>query len=555
MGYTVTVHSASATNSAAAGGKSLVLISSTVSNSAVGTKFRNVTTPVVAWENVQFGSAYLGMSSSTGRVASQSQVSIVNASHPLAGGLTAGNKSVLKPGTSISMGWAATNANAQKIATIVGNANRATVFGYEKGVQMPGLNAPARRVGLFPHDTTAPNLNANGWTLFRAAVGWAAEGGGTTTPPPTQQAVRIDAGGPGQTVGGVSWRACSSVGNCSGYLTGGFQYGTTNAITGVQAPANQALYQTEWTGGQTNGVPAGATAFKFDVPVENGSYNVRLHFAELAQNGIGKRVFDVNVEGGAKELAGFDVFAEAGGMYRAIVREFPTTVTDGSATIEFIRQVENAKISGIEIIPIPDTSGQQAVQSTLSLDANRSTLTFGQTATLSGTLSTIENKELANRRVVLEERPAGEGPFAPVDVSTTNANGAFDFPVQPRKNPDYRVSFAGDGKAEPSSSPSKSIEVGARVTSDVSPGTVRAGRQVLVSGKVLPASQGQDIEVTIRRGSTVVEVKTLKLDANSAYRFAYKTGGRGTYSVVASYAGDTDKLGGDSRATTFRVTR
>ena len=142
-------------------------------------------------------------------------------------------------------------------------------------------------------------------------------------------------------------------------------------------------------------------------------------------------------------------------MYRAIVREFPPTVTDGSATIEFIRQVENAKISGIEIIPIPDTSGQQAVQSILSLDADRSTLTFGQTATLSGTLSTIENEELANRRVVLEERPAGEGLFAPVDVSTTNANGAFDFPVQPRKNPDYRVSFAGDGKAEPSSSPAK----------------------------------------------------------------------------------------------------
>jgi hypothetical protein len=40
---------------------------------------------------------------------------------------------------------------------------------------MPGLDAPARRVGLFLTDTTAASLSANGGLLFDAAIRWASE--------------------------------------------------------------------------------------------------------------------------------------------------------------------------------------------------------------------------------------------------------------------------------------------------------------------------------------------------------------------------------------------
>lgn len=217
--------------------------------------------------------------------------------------------------------------------------------------------------------------------------------------PAPQQAIRINAGGAAQDVSGVVWSACSSTSNCSGYLTGGFPYGKANAITGVAAPANNALYQSGWTGraespGQI--LPSGAVAFAFDVPVGNGSYNVRLHFAELVHNGVGKRVFDVNVEGGAKELAGFDVFAEAGGMNRAIVREFPATVSDGKMDIDFIRQVENVRVSAIEILPVASPSPAPAASS-LSLDASASTVKIGQATTLSGQLLAGARRRPARR--------------------------------------------------------------------------------------------------------------------------------------------------------------
>ncbi|HYF62086.1 MAG TPA: malectin domain-containing carbohydrate-binding protein, partial [Herpetosiphonaceae bacterium] len=165
-------------------------------------------------------------------------------------------------------------------------------------------------------------------------------------------AVRINAGGTTQAVDGVQWTACSSSGGCQGWVSGGFAYvqQPLPAISGSVAPANQAIYQTEWTGGQTNGVPEGGLAFRFEIPVGAGDYLVRLHFAELNKYSAGARVFDVRLEG-ATVLNQFDIWSAAGGANKAIVREFPLTVGDGAVTIEFIRRVENAKISAIEIVP------------------------------------------------------------------------------------------------------------------------------------------------------------------------------------------------------------
>ena len=115
-------------------------------------------------------------------------------------------------------------------------------------------------------------------------------------------------------------------------------------------------------------MPAGGVAFTFGVPVTNGTYQVRLHFAELNKNGAGLRVFDVNIEGGANELTNFDVWAQAAGINKAIVREFTTTVTDGTLTIQFIRQVENAKISGIEILPVVADTTPPAAPTGLVVD-------------------------------------------------------------------------------------------------------------------------------------------------------------------------------------------
>jgi hypothetical protein len=174
-----------------------------------------------------------------------------------------------------------------------------------------------------------------------------------TTAAPARPTVRINAGGPAQTVGSTTWSACTALTACSGWVSGGFAYSEADTITGMPAGTNQELYRSEWTGGATGTgvVPVGSRAFGFDVPVANGAYTVRLHFAELNKTAAGQRVFDVKLEG-TEVLSRFDVRAQAGAIDRAIVREFPVTITDGRVTLDFIRRVENAKVSAIEIVPV-----------------------------------------------------------------------------------------------------------------------------------------------------------------------------------------------------------
>jgi hypothetical protein len=201
--------------------------------------------------------------------------------------------------------------------------------------------AESPRAGAAPTPTSGPPATP---TATPASGSPTATAGGST--------VRINAGGASQSVDGVQWAECSSASACQDWVSGGFAYTQSPlpAISGSVAPASQAIYQTEWTGGQSNGVPAGQLAFRSNIPVSAGAYLVRLHFAELNKYSAGARVFDVRIEG-ATVLSQFDTWSEAGGVNRAIVREFPLTVSDGAATIDFIRQVENAKISAIEIIP------------------------------------------------------------------------------------------------------------------------------------------------------------------------------------------------------------
>jgi hypothetical protein len=173
LGYTVTVKVANSTlNTAEANGKALVLVSSTCNATNVGTKFRHVVVPVVNWDADVLD--FLGMTGGTfgTSLTAQTQLDITGSGHPLTAGLS-GTVDVVTNGSNFS--WGAPNANAVKIASLAGDAAKTAVFGYESGVPMPGLEAPARRVALFMTDLTADDFNSNGTALLDAAVRWATE--------------------------------------------------------------------------------------------------------------------------------------------------------------------------------------------------------------------------------------------------------------------------------------------------------------------------------------------------------------------------------------------
>ena len=89
----------------------------------------------------------------------------------------------------------------------------------------------------------------------------------------------------------------------------------------------------------------------FTLPVPNGKYLVKLHFAETFEGitGPGQRVFSFKVQG--KEFKDFDPWVKSGGFCRAYVQSVPVEVTDGKIKIAFTPKVENPQICAIEIVP------------------------------------------------------------------------------------------------------------------------------------------------------------------------------------------------------------
>jgi hypothetical protein len=102
--------------------------------------------------------------------------------------------------------------------------------------------------------------------------------------------------------------------------------------------------------------------FRYDIPAEPGSYELRLHFAEtvfgednVAGGGESSRVFRVQVNKGP--IWTVDVISEAGGANVANVRIFRDVrpESDGKVHVVFTQaRKEAAFVNGIELLPAPD---------------------------------------------------------------------------------------------------------------------------------------------------------------------------------------------------------
>ncbi|HVO76169.1 MAG TPA: malectin domain-containing carbohydrate-binding protein, partial [Ignavibacteriaceae bacterium] len=119
----------------------------------------------------------------------------------------------------------------------------------------------------------------------------------------------------------------------SGWVSGGTAYSTAAAIDGTE---DDVLYQTERYGD-----------FSYSIPLENGSYDVVLKFAEIYQDAANMRVFNVDAEG-KRAIFNLDLYMRTG-KYKAYDVVVPLEITDGILNLDFISVRDNAKLSGLEI--------------------------------------------------------------------------------------------------------------------------------------------------------------------------------------------------------------
>jgi hypothetical protein len=143
-------------------------------------------------------------------------------------------------------------------------------------------------------------------------------------------------------------------------------FGTAVDTTGVAEPAPKLVYQSYSYA--TSGV---GNELAYKLPLADGVYTLRLHFAEPSYTGVGQRTFDIRLQG-ETVAAAYDIVADAGARYKAAAREFTVTVSDGEGLLlELVNVTSNAAIlSGIEITAAnPLGVAEPTVALDVSLDA------------------------------------------------------------------------------------------------------------------------------------------------------------------------------------------
>jgi hypothetical protein len=154
----------------------MVFISGSVRVGDVAAAYRDCNVPVVYSEAGI--TAPQGMADDTsnqaGALGNQTNVLIVNPSHPLAAGFSGVVNVYLNPTPNGRLNYITTNAHLINVATVANNQALSVISGYEKGaIMFDSFVAPARRLNLFLPETDTTNATANGWALFDAGIAWA----------------------------------------------------------------------------------------------------------------------------------------------------------------------------------------------------------------------------------------------------------------------------------------------------------------------------------------------------------------------------------------------
>lgn len=153
----------------------------------------------------------------------------------------------------------------------------------------------------------------------------------------TQPPIRINAGGKNYTDSKGNLWVSDSINKY--YNDGTRTFSTSRAISQT---TEDAIYQTErWS-----------PRLKYNIPIQNGLYLVKLHFVELYSKalGSGKRVFDVVLEDTVR-LETIDIYDETGAGFVALIKTATLKVSDGDLTIDFQSRIQSSKIAAIEIHP------------------------------------------------------------------------------------------------------------------------------------------------------------------------------------------------------------
>ena len=144
-----------------------IFISESVTSGNIGPVYNDVEIPVIMSEGGLIDEMRMGIGLNAEGVTT---VKIVNPNHFITQGLEGEVEVLSQPG--ILSGATDVEGSVQVLAILTDGSEWPRVFVYEKGAQMQGQKAPARRAFVFNHQESNPLLNDDGWALVERSVEW-----------------------------------------------------------------------------------------------------------------------------------------------------------------------------------------------------------------------------------------------------------------------------------------------------------------------------------------------------------------------------------------------
>ncbi|WP_435345838.1 malectin domain-containing carbohydrate-binding protein [Haloarchaeobius sp. HRN-SO-5] len=215
---------------------------------------------------------------------------------------------------------------------------------------------------------------------------------GSDTGTTDQPVYAVNAGGPNYTaVDGTEYVSDASFG---GSFSG--SAGTSSTTWAIGNTEDDTLYQTERYG----------DPLSYAMPVDDGTYNVTLQFAEIwhtSQTGgagddaggdgeVGDRVFDVSIEG-QQVLSDYDIYQDVGGL-NATQKTFTVEVTDGTLDMTLDASTDYAKVSAFTVENASSTGGGTNTAPTVDA-VDDQTVIRGETVTVPVSASDADGDALS----------------------------------------------------------------------------------------------------------------------------------------------------------------
>lgn len=157
--------------------------------------------------------------------------------------------------------------------------------------------------------------------------------------------LRINSGGPRVIYDDIEFQADE-------YYEGLTVAYTNSFVTEIADTTMDEIYLTE----RITDITRPLEPFSYAIPITNGTYTVKLYFAEIfwgssnremLVGGVGSRIFSCEIEG-TEVFSSYDLFKEVGAA-RAITRMYDIEVADGVLNIKFQAAKDRPKVSAIEI--------------------------------------------------------------------------------------------------------------------------------------------------------------------------------------------------------------